>query len=770
MAKRIAPSSPPAAKRRRGAQESDERDDVSPTRLRVSRSLPEITPTRPSRAPKPGVMTNPGLGQPTRLVIVPPAAGYLSVEGLKAAGAAAASPAPAPLPMLGRHKVQFAEPIVTGVVEPVAGPQGGLAEPRSSPVLLAEVAVTVPVKQPVVSLKQPAVSVKQPAVSVKQPAVSVKQPAVSVKQPAVSVKQPAVSMLMTPLTQVETPKTMTAIAELMALSGGTAPTEVLMEVFMRWADTEPETFGYLVGFYFQGRGLSDENLWGYRGCAWERKNPKRFQNLPAIAVPMKWADTNPEAFRNIVSNFLATWEDPNKVRNTSIGEKNPVTIALDYSGWRTLPFDIDPTLPYGHFWPLIPTKPPPMEVHCVPEEERHVGSDGTKYPYKWASAHGPAVRRDQERGPFGKSIRREENRKIRSKEPVNPGVLEGEKFFVEAAAKSRAAAVAKKQPASIREPDSQFSTEGSLTAADPTEVILFGYDADQQHAAIDKYERAFGRICEDYSRMPPQEYSKFPLAASTPDGKNGPRNQAEATKTMVFNGGTHWIKVTFENASFAHQACSNANPILIGGRRVYCEYYDGNGPREDRPISAMEATRPALAFTSSFATPDVRVPGSFATPEQNVSLSSSTASSATATGSVEPISQSRQRMMSNHRSASGKSDGASRSRNPSPTSSASPHLSRSSSNRVAKEPRRYLLDMRRRPIMPAHMALLPMPSFWQRQRARMPAWMTADIIGATIPMTEAGEFDWANASFYWKVCYKIDCILGTDLCAMNGDD
>jgi hypothetical protein len=80
---------------------------------------------------------------------------------------------------------------------------------------------------------------------------------------------------------------------------------------------------------------------------------------------------------------------------------------------------------------------------------------------------------------------------------------------------------------------------------------------------------------------------------------------------------------------------------------------------------------------------------------------------------------------------------------------------------------------KRMTLLPAEQALLPQKSWGQRFVSNIPiiGWFTGDIIGDTVPRTETGEFDWARASFYWRVMWWIDSWTGLmDIASVEKDD
>jgi hypothetical protein len=78
-------------------------------------------------------------------------------------------------------------------------------------------------------------------------------------------------------------------------------------------------------------------------------------------------------------------------------------------------------------------------------------------------------------------------------------------------------------------------------------------------------------------------------------------------------------------------------------------------------------------------------------------------------------------------------------------------------------------------LLPASDALLPQQSYSQKLLASIPviSWVTGDIIGSEVPRKDDGEFDWALASFYWRLMWWLDFWLGFfggDIAGSNKDD
>ena len=305
---------------------------------------------------------------------------------------------------------------------------------------------------------------------------------------------------------------------------------------------------------------------------------------------------------------------------------------------------------------------------------------------------------------------------------------------------------------------------------EPTSVMLYGYPAGNEYAALAFYEKAsFGMICEDYERKPPLEHRKYPGQAPI---HARPLTAAERKMAMKYEGGEHWIKVTFDSAEAADRAIATS-PHLIHGHWVYAQRFMGQGPERDEPIferpedrepGPLGARRPAhppsqsLGRSSSISQQPMQqrasttLPRGFTTPHitpqrepeqapSNNSPSLSTASSATATGRV--IATPRQR--------------------------ATPSSDVITSASAPRRTFTHFPDIPRTYIHPPEEALLPVPTWSERVLHSLTTngWIPGDIIGDVVPRLENGDFDWDNASFWWRFCFWFDGKFGTDLCGMQ---
>jgi hypothetical protein len=309
------------------------------------------------------------------------------------------------------------------------------------------------------------------------------------------------------------------------------------------------------------------------------------------------------------------------------------------------------------------------------------------------------------------------------------------------------------------------------TIKEPMQVMLYGYSPDAQWAAIEFYEKiSGGMVCEDYEREPPLERRRYQGGIGRGEqNKLRPLTKQEKLLAMQYKGGSTWIKVTFDSREAAECAINNS-PHPIQGHWVYAQPYHGQGREKDEPIlikddnrqqGLLSAPRPSVrqsqTIGSSFPVASLRQNSGYkhnATLTRSIhssstsaqpTLSSSTASSATV---LEPdYHQLRARQTSQiERNISSQPVG---NQNP-PTFSHFP-------------------DTCRTLIRPATEAFLPQPTWSERfiQQLTQSGWIPGDVIGNAVPMTQGGDFDWATASFYWKICYWIDNTFGTDICGMN---
>ena len=387
----------------------------------------------------------------------------------------------------------------------------------------------------------------------------------------------------------------------------------------------------------------------------------------------------------------------------------------------------------------------------------------------------PHKRQPEETGSFGKSrLRRSSSRRSRTDTPAkreNP-TLDGFEAAMRHDLDKVAAANQAAKKSNIRAPGdgvSNIHRRHSL-AKEPTEVMLYGFAPSTQWAAVSFYETASkGIICEDYAREAPVEHRRIPNGFNTARVIH-PRSltKQEVFHARQYQGGKGWIKVTFDSAEAASRALCES-PHLIQGHWVYAELFNGSGPqRPDESTSLQEddllqdsldtakpAPRAAQTIGPSLAQPRITQPRAAATlPRSFTSTSSitegdsSTATSATATGSLYPEIRARI------------------------APSSPPSLDRD--DHAANTPARpghfsHFPDVPRTALRPAHEAHLPHPS-WMTSTIRSLAsagWLPGDVIGRGVPLTETGDFDRARASCYWKFFYWLDTHFWSDFCGLK---
>ncbi|KAL9579963.1 MAG: hypothetical protein Q9212_004777, partial [Teloschistes hypoglaucus] len=439
----------------------------------------------------------------------------------------------------------------------------------------------------------------------------------------------------------------------------------------------------------------------------------------------------------------------------------------------------------------------PTQFHGVPYEERAIDENGNRLPWalEWPEGHPNARgqrRRPVETGPFGKSMRRKGSARasLRATRTATPAKKESSSSAVDGF--MRGLQEDKRRAELYGEgidPSASYAAQkDTITATaskEPVYVSLYGFSSDTQWRAISHYEKVSrGMICETYDRDPPNEARRYPTAFSALENRR-PLTTLEKKMSMLYKGGQAWIRVTFDSAAAAERACYYS-PHLIQGHWVYAEpYVDGVIPNHDEPIplkpeeregdttSAKPSHIPTHKTTQSLGSAFARnmhtqqgqanstLPTSFVPntasqqespqPLQPESSSPSTASSATATAPSTATGGTniRQRVFgqwSSQQSASGRP----RQGNTGPFMTHFP-------------------DLPRIPLRPAHEAFLPQPTrmertlAWLEQRHLFPG----DFIGNGPPRLENGDFDYANASFYWRFFHWIDSTFGTDICALR---
>ncbi|ETN40063.1 uncharacterized protein HMPREF1541_04338 [Cyphellophora europaea CBS 101466] len=441
-----------------------------------------------------------------------------------------------------------------------------------------------------------------------------------------------------------------------------------------------------------------------------------------------------------------------------------------------------------------------MEIHSVLPEERARDTKGDQLPWGYRypeSARG--VKHVEETGAFGRhrSMRASGSRASRSRAgttPVrqkeNPAVADFGKIFAHEQRHSQTDTT----------PAPSDTSRPAEPEAIPTECLLYGYaDKSVEWKVLSKFERivAPSIICEDYPRDDPNLF----LSTSSPMGYSRAavvvhRNLSKEAlkKSHIYKGGKHWIKVTFDSYPAAERACFYS-PIDIDGYEVHCEMWSGRGPTADVALprgseaanllsrssptkSRTLPTSKSVQFTSgkesaisgferalqsstlprSHTMPDVQY--TQAGTQDDMSIDSATASSATATGhEIPPQTPTglRSRSIPNL---------------PSQTTPVAQMLSPSKSDFMTAIP-----SAKRMRVRDMSEALPRQPSFAERVLSSLPivSWFVGgqggagEVISDGPVLKEDGSWDEEKNGWYWGFWRGVDGWLGTDFCGMKED-
>ncbi|SZF00772.1 unnamed protein product [Blumeria hordei] len=426
---------------------------------------------------------------------------------------------------------------------------------------------------------------------------------------------------------------------------------------------------------------------------------------------------------------------------------------------------------------------PPLILHHVPDEELYTGDDGLQRPYAMLFGGGndgnnSSVRSRRlvpETGSFGKSTRRSRSRTgTPAAKKEDPTLAAADAIFTQFLAQKSCENSDSTQRTSNLNSVSQLNLssascgqgDGSTVISrskkhrdkEPTEVILRGFKSSQQYAAIREYERIAGRICEDYPRDPPVDQRRYKADLRDPASlRKKPLTIEEKMKSNKFAGGEHWIKVTFECAEFAETAIE-CSPQKILGHWVFAEIYRGVPPNLDEmyPVDNSKATDPnkyemslRLGAAPGLDVLSNNLHKSLIEPSKNytaIELEDEDISS-------PPVPQ----MLNLSAGSSTAKEGYPTVKKVSPP---------------AGEFCQRIPSARRMTLLPAEEALLPQSSPFQRFLSNLPfiGWISKDIIGGSLPRTEQGDFDYKNASIYWRLMWLIERCTGIVLLGDSKED
>ena len=403
------------------------------------------------------------------------------------------------------------------------------------------------------------------------------------------------------------------------------------------------------------------------------------------------------------------------------------------------------------------------------------------------------MKQSEETGAFGRhrSFRATGSRTSRSRAgttPVrqkeNPAVTEFGRLF--AKEQAREDEVQDKQP-----PTAIDATRPAEPDAVPTECLLYGYaNKSVEWKVISKFEKivAPSIVCEDYPREDPNLF----LASNSPLGYSRAAivvhknlSKEALKKSRVYKGGQHWIKITFDSYQAAERA-SFFSPVEIDGHMIYCEVWQGRGPTSDVAILKGSETAKLLArndpsksrtlppsqsaqflsgkdsAVAGFERAMLTLPRSHTMPDaqsgqpgtqDDMSLNSATASSATATEPVTPAPPSGLRSRS------------------------VPHLPSQTTSDPTSQYMTHIPSVKKMVLRPISEALPKQPSFTERVVRSLPllSWMAGekgmpgDFISEGPVLKEDGTWDAEKNGSYWGFWHWVDGWLRTDFCGLRDD-
>ncbi|TKX21461.1 hypothetical protein C1H76_6535 [Elsinoe australis] len=436
---------------------------------------------------------------------------------------------------------------------------------------------------------------------------------------------------------------------------------------------------------------------------------------------------------------------------------------------------------------MMPSMRGGMQVHAVPDNEKAFDANGRRLPwgFEYADADASRGRTTEERGPFGRSTRRRGFSRSKTATPARPQDIvrlenaqaEDAIFNTYKASQRTRDALATSKSAPLISLDANSGAKPTTTGGqqegekEATEVMLYGYGSGQEWAAIEFYERVSGgSILEDYDRVPPHTRYDPALSLSRARSQRS-LSKAALAKRNRYNGGLHWIKVTFDSPEAADLAYDRS-PHTLHGYLVYAEPYRGTGPPRDGaiPCSQAGAMLDGESLPNTFSSKTLSRGAETATesPESSQTMSSATIG--------EPITMRDLR-------GEGLQVPRQMEKSVSMPSLAVPGALQSFSTSAEpvgkREPKQRPLRIAgatRAVLKPADQALMPTQPKYTGLLAFIPLLgllfgsAKGDSSGSTIPKLESGEVDWNNAGLYWLFFAWLDGLLGTDMCGLKSDD
>jgi hypothetical protein len=409
------------------------------------------------------------------------------------------------------------------------------------------------------------------------------------------------------------------------------------------------------------------------------------------------------------------------------------------------------------------------QIHAVPDNEKAYDVSGRKLPWGYeqlpTNLDSSDRREPIEKGAFGKRTNSRRGTSRSRSKTAEPQREEDRIRREQAVAEERVFGSLRKV---VRETggsgegkeDGAAPTTAAKTTAvkiegegEATEVLLYGFGEDLQWAGIDFYERVSGGVVlEDYDRTAPGQLKAYdPTHAVARSTMTRSLSKAALKKKNRYQGGEHWIKITFSSRESAELACARS-PHVIKGHLVYAEPWQGRGPARDEAIPATQAGAQVVGdqLPPTFATTTGGFGGS-----PNGSNTISSATEREGNGEAGQTLAQPQSLQSFQQAA--------------PVRSSSLDLTTSTQQLQQRRQTGTLTRLQgARPavLLPAEQALMP-----KQPKQSWTAWLGAsELIGTTVPRKENGSFDKEKASLYWRVWWWVDGWLGTDFCGLRADE
>ncbi|KAF2839864.1 hypothetical protein M501DRAFT_932488 [Patellaria atrata CBS 101060] len=436
-----------------------------------------------------------------------------------------------------------------------------------------------------------------------------------------------------------------------------------------------------------------------------------------------------------------------------------------------------------------------MQVHAVPENERAYDSTGKQLPWAIEYADDPNPRRvPRETGSFGRPTRKprsmsrsktgtpargskEDLAKLEHQRVIDDIITASKADLAKENARKQTTAIA---PAPLGESTNAVNAllpTQTAPVGEPVEVILYGFGSEAQWAAIAFYERVSGGvILEDYDREPPSARYDMSLSLGRQAAQRS-LSQAALRKKNAYMGGDHWIKVTFDSALAADQACY-CSPHRIEHYLVTAERYRGKGPERDTVVFASMGQANGASLTGSPSRVSSTTLQAGTSPTSSATASSATATvTATSSATYAAATHPQQRRPFGHSTLPDDHPLNQLSTPGAPALSTTGKKARPDmhSASLVQPPPLKVRGAKRAVLLPADQALLPVAPRWQQTIKNIPLVGLlfgggSEFIEAQVPRTADGGLDWAKAGWYWTFWGYADRLLGTDFCGLKEDE